>query len=101
MTAAMRPLDQFGKFGGVVALQRDGVDLNGDAGGLGRINALQDLGQVAASGQGPKQRRLEGVERDIDPSHAMARQGLGETRQLGAVGGQGELVQGAGPQVAR
>jgi hypothetical protein len=86
---------------GVVVLERHGVDLDLDPGRQGRVDPGQHLGQVAAPGQPAEQVGLEGVERDIDPPHAQPGQVGGVTRQLGAVGGQGQLVQGAGPQVPR
>lgn len=97
---AVRPGDQVGNLGGVVILQGHGVDLDGQARGLRSPDARQHLGHIAASRQAAEQVRLEGVERDVHPPHAGGRELGRKFRQPRAVGGKGQFVQVAGPQMA-
>ena len=55
--APVRPADQVGQFGGVVVLQRHGVDLDLQPRGLRRLDPGEHLGQVAAAGQRAEQVR--------------------------------------------
>ena len=99
--ARMGPGDQVGQFGGVVVLERHGVDLHRDAGGQRRVDPGDHLGQVPAPGQLAEQIGLEGVHRDVDAAHAEPGQVAGELGQPRAVGGQGQLIESAALQVAR
>jgi len=96
---AMGPGHQIGQLGGIVVLERHGVDLDVDAGRLGRRNPGQHPGQVPAPGQFAEQVGLEGVHGDVDPTDARRRQLGGEFLKPCAIGGQGQLVQGAGLEV--
>ena len=98
--AAVRPVDQVAEFVLVDALERDGVDLDREPGRLRGVDAGQHLVQLAPAGDGAEFVRLERVERDIDAPHAV-RQFAGVLGELRAVGGQRQLVERAGPQMAR
>ena len=89
-----------GQLGAVVVRQRHGVELDAQPRRLSRIEPGQHLRQVAAAGGAAEGVRVQRVEADVHPPHARAGQRLGELGQARAVGGQGQLVQRAGAQVA-
>ncbi len=79
----------------VDALQSDHVDLDVQPGRLGRGNAGHHLLVFAPTRDGLKSGRVERVERDVDPAHAMAKQLFGKVLELASVGGQRELLEPA------
>ena len=84
----------------VDAFERDGVDLHAQTGGKRRIDAGQHLVELAPARDSAELVRIERVERDIDALDAAGLE-LGRIfRQLRAVGGEGELLERAGGQVA-
>ncbi len=92
---AVGPLDHRRDGLGVVVLERHGVDLDLQPGTLGRLDPGLDLGEVTAPGDPAERVRIQAVEGDVEPPHAQTRQLCGEFGQPGAVGGEGQLLQGA------
>ena len=83
----------------VHALQRDGVDLDLQPGRLGGGDAVQHLLEIAPAGDGGEFRRVQRVQRDVQPAHAGVIQLGCVFAELGAVGGQRQLVQPAALQM--
>jgi hypothetical protein len=83
-----------------VALQRHGVDLDREARLLRGVDALHDAGEIAPAGQGLETVRLQRIQRNVHALHAAIRQLSRVFRELRAVGGDGQLVQRAGDEMA-
>ena len=84
----------------VDALERHGVDLDLQPGGLGGVDAVHHLGEAAPAGDAGELVGVERVERDVDPADAAVGELGGEAAELAAVGGEGELLERAGVEVA-
>ena len=93
------PADQPVEFAIVHALQRHRVDLDLQPGVLCRLDAFQHLLQTAPPGQRLELGRVQRVERNVDAAHTGIVELSGETGELAAVRGQGQLVQRTGFQV--
>ena len=85
----------------VDALEGHRVDLHAQPRVLRGIDPGQHLREVAPARDAPELPGIERVDRDVHPPHAAIGEFGGEAPELGAVGRQGELVEGARPQVAR
>ena len=85
----------------VDALERHGVDLDAEPGVHRGVEAVEDLGEATEAGDGAELALVEGVEGDVDPADAAVGELVGEAGELAAVGGDGELVEGAAVEVAR
>src|SRR5215208_5310938 len=99
--AAMRPFEEARDLVVVEILQRDGVDLDPQAGGPRRVDALHDLAEIAPAGDAAELLRIERVEGDVDALNAVRRELAGKARELRAVRRQRQLVEGAGGEVPR
>ena len=97
----MRPFHQSGDLVLVEVLQRDGIDLHGEAGGLRRIDAGHHLGEIAPAGDGLELASVERVERDIDPLDAAIGEFVGIFGEQRTIGGERQFLQCAGLQVPR
>ena len=84
----------------VHAAERHRVDLDLDAGAVGRVDAVHHLREIAPAGDRLELRRIERVERDIDAGDAAVRERLGIAGELAAIGGERELVE-AGAEMPR
>ena len=80
----------------VDAAQRHGVDLDREPGSLRRREPFEDRLEPAAAGDLGELRRVERVDRDVDPAHAAIAQFAGVAGELAAIGRQGQLVERAG-----
>ena len=85
----------------VDALERDGVDLDPEPGLDRGVDAVHHLGEAAPAGDLRELRGVEGVERDVDPPDAAVGELGREAAELAAVGGQRQLLERAGLEVAR
>ena len=65
----MRPADHVLDFILVHALERNGIEFDGNSGSLGGVNACKHLVEVTPSRDFPKLRRIKRVERHIDPAN--------------------------------
>src|SRR5271163_4760147 len=83
------------------ATEGDRIDLDGDAGVLGGLDAFQHLVEVAPAGDDAELGCIEGVEGDIDALDPVGGEFASVFLELGAVGGERELVERAGGQMAR
>ena len=63
--------------------------------------SVEHLRQPAPAGDAGELRRVERVERDVDPAHAAGDELGGVAAELAAVGGERELLERAGREVAR
>ena len=68
---------------------------------LRRVEPLQHLGEIAPAGDAAELVRVEGIEGDVDPPHAAGGEVPRVAGELRAVGGDGELVEGARIEMAR
>ena len=85
----------------VDALERDGVDLDPEPGLDRGVDAVHHLGEAAPAGDLRELRGVERVERDVDPPDAAVGELGREAAELAAVGGQRQLLERAGLEVAR
>ena len=85
----------------VEALERHGVDLDAHAGGLGGVDALQDLREAAPAGDLGELRLVERVEGDVDAPDPGGGEIGSEAFELAAVGGEREFPERARPEVPR
>jgi hypothetical protein len=85
----------------VEALERDGVDLDLEARGLRRVDALEHLRQAAPAGDLGEFRLVERVERDVHAAHARGVEVGREAVELGAVRGEGEFLERPRLEMAR
>src|SRR5205814_8353104 len=99
--AAVRPVDELREFVLIDALERDRVDLDVETGRLGGVDAGQDLVELAPACDGAELVRIERVERDVDALDAKIDKFAGVFGQLRSVGGQRQLVEVAGLEMAR
>ena len=89
----MRPFGEPDEIVEIVLAQRDGVDLDLEAGGDGGVDPLDDLVEPPAARDPGVGFGVEAVQRDVDPPDAAAGEIGGMLGQPGAVGGQGQLVE--------
>ncbi len=97
----MRPSHQGFELVLVHTLEGHGVDLDGQSGRLRRLDAVENLIEVAPACHRAELRRIKRVERDIDASDAVSRKVGRVSVELGAVGRQRELIERARSKVAR
>ena len=96
----MRPVDQRARLFVVEAFERDGVDLDLEpAATAASIPAITCV-EVAPAGDAAELVGIERVERDIDPADAAVGKLVRESRELGAVGRQRQLVERAALEMA-
>ncbi len=98
---AVRPFHQRGDFVLVQILQRNRVDLDGEACRARGLDAGQNLVDIAPAGNGPEFRRIERVQRYVDAAYPAVPQFAGEARQLRAIGCQRQFIERAGAEMAR
>ena len=98
---AMGPVDQRRDFVLVDALERHRIDLDAQAGGFRGRDAVEHLVELAPAGDRAELVGVERIERDVDPLPPMRGELLRIFRQLRAVGGERELVERAGAEMAR
>ena len=96
MPCAMGPFDQADELVLVDALERDRIDLDGKAGVLGGLDAVEHLVEVAPARDRAELRRIERVERDVDALDPVGGELAGVFLELGTVGGERQLVERAG-----
>jgi len=84
----MRPLDQGGQLGRIIALQCDGVDLHAKPRIQRRGNAVQHLGQNITAHDAGECGTVKAVKRNVDAAHACLGQAPSEFAQAYAVGGE-------------
>ena len=99
--AAVRPLHQVGEFVLVDALERDGVDLDLQAGGLRSVDPGEHLAEIAPARDRAEFIGVERVERNVDALDAVRPELGGVFGQLRAVGRQREFVERAGANMTR
>ena len=80
--------------------QRHGIDLDREPGSLRCREPFENHIEPAAAGDLGEFRRVERVDRDVDPAHAAIAQFAGIAGELAAVGRQGQLVERAGAEMA-
>ena len=97
----MRPRDQAREFVLIHPLERDGIDLDLQAGRLRGVNAGKDLVQSAPACDVAEFRRIERVERDIYAHYAEGREIGRILPKLRTVGRERQLVETTGSEVAR
>ncbi len=85
----------------VGVLERHRIDLHVQTGGLRRGDPVHHLGEIAPAGDRPELDRIKGIDGDVDAPDTGLGQLSGETGELRAVGGQRQLVEGAGVKVPR
>ena len=90
--AAVAPADHFLEFAVVHAAQRNGVDLDRQAGALGRVEPAHHLVEIAPAGELAELVRVERVHRHVHAPNADVGQFLRILGQLTAVGGEGEFL---------
>ena len=98
--AAVRPTTRSLDLVLVDALQRHGVDLDLEAGRLRRVDAAQHLFEIAPAGDRLELLRVQRVERDVDPPDAGGLSSPANLVELAAVGGQRQLVERTGLEMA-
>ena len=81
------------------AFQRHRVELDREAGRLGRRDPFEDAGQQPAARDHREFVRIERVQRHVDPAHTEHGEFLRIARQLGGVGRQRKLPQRAVGQI--
>ena len=84
----------------VEAFQRDGVDLDPQPGILRRVDPAQHLRQTSPTGDVGEFLIVQRIKRDIHTAHARSIKIGGIAFQLAAIGGQRQLFQRAGVQMA-
>ena len=99
--ASVRPLDQTREFVFVDALERYRVDLDLEARFLRGVDAGEYLAERSPTGNGAEFIGVERIERHVDPTHAVRLDLLRIFPELRAVGGERQLLEAAGAQVAR
>lgn len=77
----------------VDAGQRHHVDPSGEPRRVGRCNPPEHLAEVATPGDVAETVWIAAVEADVDPAYTGRAKRFGETVELGAVGGQSQLVE--------
>ncbi len=77
------------------ALEGDRVDLDGEAGALGRRQTVLHHVEPAPSRDRGELRRIERVDRNVDTPHAAILEFVGKAGELAAIGRQGQLVERA------
>ena len=97
----MREPDQVVDLGLEGASGRDCVQFHLQSRGQSRVDPRQDLLDAAKAGDGAVAGRIERVERDIDAGDATGNEVASVARELSAVGGEGQLVERAGAEMAR
>ena len=100
-TAGRTPVQQGEQFVLVKAFQGDGVDLDTQARLLGRINAVDHLGQAAPAGDLREFIIIQRIKRHIHAAHTSGVKIVRVFRQLAAVGRQRQFTQRAAVQMAR
>jgi hypothetical protein len=101
MAFARAPLGHREQLVLVEAFQRHGVDFHLHASGGGGLDAFQHLRQAAPAGDLGEFRRVQRIDRDVDPFHPAIGQFGRVFRKLAAVGGQRQLFQRTGVQMPR
>ena len=84
----------------VACADGDGVDLDLEAGIKGCVDTGEHLVEITDPCQGLKAARVQGVEGDVNASHADSGKVMGIFGKLRAIGGEGQFLQGAAFQVA-
>ena len=79
------------------ALQRDSIDLDGKAGGLGGENAIQSLFNFAPARDSGESIRIQSIKRDIDAPDTGREKLIRIAHQLRAIGGQRQFAQATRP----
>ena len=97
----MRPSEQVADLVLVDALERDGVDLHLQPGGLRSIDAGQHLVEIAPARDGAELVGIQRIERNIDALDAVRLELGGVFFQLRAVGGEREFLERAACKMAR
>src|SRR5690606_37899787 len=99
--APVRPAQHLEDLGVVDALQRDRVELDPYAGALRGLDAIHDAVEITPAGNGAEFLRIESVEGYVDALHAAIGELTRGPRELGAVGGERQLIERARFQVPR